>query len=39
MAPRTITSRDPKPTAERIEPLAERVLVGDIILPESFIQK
>ena len=25
---------DPKPTAERIEPLAERVLIGDIILPE-----
>ena len=32
---RTVTSKDPKPTAERIEPLAERVLIGDvIILPE-----
>jgi len=28
------TSKDPKPTAERIEPLARRVLTGDIILPE-----
>src|SRR5580658_285067 len=34
MARRTVTAKDPKPTAERIEPLAERVLVGDIILPE-----
>ena len=34
MARRTVTARDPKPTAERIEPLAERVLTGDIILPE-----
>lgn len=34
MAPRRVTTRDPKPTAERIEPLAERVLTGDIILPE-----
>jgi hypothetical protein len=34
VARRTVTSRDPKPTAERIEPLAERVLTGDIILPE-----
>jgi hypothetical protein len=31
---RTVTSKDPKPTADRIEPLAERVLIGDIILPE-----
>lgn len=29
-----ITAKDPKPTAERIEQLANRVLVGDIILPE-----
>lgn len=29
-----ITAKDPKPTAERIEQLAQRVLVGDIILPE-----
>ncbi len=34
MARRTPTAKDPKPTAERIEPLAERVLIGDIILPE-----
>ena len=31
---KTITAKDPKPTAERIEQLANRVLVGDIILPE-----
>ena len=31
---KTITAKDPKPTAERIEQLAHRVLVGDIILPE-----
>lgn len=29
-----ITAKDPKPTSERIEQLAQRVLVGDIILPE-----
>lgn len=29
-----MTAKDPKPTAERIEQLANRVLVGDIILPE-----
>jgi len=29
-----ITAKDPKPTAERIEQLANRVLLGDIILPE-----
>ncbi len=29
-----ITAKDPKPTAERIEQLAQRVLSGDIILPE-----
>ena len=29
-----ITAKDPKPTAERIEQLAQRVLIGDIILPE-----
>ena len=29
-----LTAKDPKPTAERIEQLANRVLVGDIILPE-----
>jgi len=29
-----ITAKDPKPTSERIEQLANRVLVGDIILPE-----
>jgi hypothetical protein len=28
------TAKDPKPTAERIEQLANRVLLGDIILPE-----
>lgn len=27
-------TKDPKPTSERIEPLAHRVLTGDIILPE-----
>lgn len=31
---RAAISKDPKPTAERIEPLAERVLTGDIVLPE-----
>lgn len=31
---RKITAKDPKPTSERIEQLAQRVLVGDIILPE-----
>ncbi|MFG2021451.1 GmrSD restriction endonuclease domain-containing protein [Actinomadura geliboluensis] len=34
MADRKITAKDPKPTAERIEQLAQRVLVGDVILPE-----
>jgi hypothetical protein len=29
-----ITAKDPKPTAERIEQLAQRVLMGDIVLPE-----
>lgn len=29
-----ITAKDPKPTSERIELLAQRVLMGDIILPE-----
>ncbi|MGH9427945.1 MAG: DUF262 domain-containing protein, partial [Terriglobia bacterium] len=29
-----ITAKDPKPTAERIEQLAQRVLIGDIVLPE-----
>lgn len=28
------TAKDPKPTSERIEQLAQRVLMGDIILPE-----
>jgi Protein of unknown function DUF262 len=35
-------TKDPKPTSERIEPLALRVLTGDIILPEfqrSFVWK
>lgn len=31
---RTVTAKDPKPTSERIEQLAQRVLIGDIILPE-----
>lgn len=34
MPQRAVASKDPKPTAERIEPLAGRVLSGDIILPE-----
>lgn len=34
MAGVTITAKDPKPTAERIEQLAQRVLIGDIVLPE-----
>lgn len=29
-----VTAKDPKPTAERIEQLAQRVLIGDIVLPE-----
>src|SRR5690625_4949907 len=28
------TTRDPKPTSERVVKLAERVLDGDIVLPE-----
>lgn len=28
------TARDPKPTPERILQLANRVLTGDIVLPE-----
>jgi hypothetical protein len=31
---RTVTAKDPKPTPERIEQLAQRVLMGDIVLPE-----
>ncbi|WP_280175154.1 DUF262 domain-containing protein [Micromonospora cremea] len=34
MVSRTVTAKDPKPTSERIEQLAQRVLIGDIILPE-----
>lgn len=34
MAGSMITAKDPKPTAERIEQLAQRVLIGDIVLPE-----
>lgn len=34
MVSRTVTAMDPKPTSERIEQLAQRVLIGDIILPE-----
>jgi hypothetical protein len=30
----TVTAKDPKPTPERVEQLAQRVLMGDIILPE-----
>jgi hypothetical protein len=29
-----ITAKDPKPTSERVQQLAARVLMGDIILPE-----
>lgn len=29
-----VTAKDPKPTSERIEQLANRVLIGDIVLPE-----
>jgi hypothetical protein len=32
--PANTTARDPKPTSERIEQLAQRVLIGDIVLPE-----
>jgi hypothetical protein len=28
------TAKDPKPTSERIQQLAQRVLIGDIVLPE-----
>jgi hypothetical protein len=31
---KVVTAKDPKPTAERIEQLAQRVLIGDIVLPE-----
>ena len=34
MTIRTVTAKDPKPTPERIEQLAQRVLMGDIVLPE-----
>jgi hypothetical protein len=34
MASTRVTAMDPKPTAERIEQLAQRVLMGDIVLPE-----
>jgi hypothetical protein len=34
VAMRTVTAKDPKPTPERIEQLAQRVLMGDIVLPE-----
>jgi hypothetical protein len=30
----TITAKDPKPTSERVQQLASRVLMGDIVLPE-----
>ena len=29
-----VTAKDPRPTAERVEQLAQRVLIGDIVLPE-----
>lgn len=34
MAKLGMTAKDPKPTAERVEQLAQRVLMGDIVLPE-----
>lgn len=34
MAEATGTAKDPKPTSERVQQLAARVLMGDIVLPE-----